>query len=146
MTVAGTSVPALTTRKASTTLELRDGQSFMLGGLLQSDGTNNIDQLPWLGDMPVLGALFRSTDYQKKETDLVILVTPHIVRPLAPTDPVHTPFDSSLPPNDVDLFLMGDTEVSPELARLAIGALNRPYVGHILDLPRNGGVYVTAKD
>jgi pilus assembly protein CpaC len=146
VTVAGTTVPALTTRKASTTLELRDGQSFMLGGLLQSAGTNNIDQLPWLGDMPVLGALFRSTDYQKNETDLVILVTPHIVRPLAPTDPVHTPFDSSLPPNDVDLFLMGNTEVSPELARLAIGALNRPYVGHILDLPRNGGVYVTAKD
>ena len=139
-------MPALTTRKASTTLELRDGQSFMLGGLLQSDGTNNIDQLPWLGDMPVLGALFRSTDYQKNETDLVILVTPHIVRPLTPVDPVHTPFDSSLPPNDVDLFLMGDTEVSPELARLAIGALNRPYVGHILDLPKNGGVYVTAKD
>ncbi|MGA8359037.1 MAG: type II and III secretion system protein family protein [Xanthobacteraceae bacterium] len=146
VTVAGTTVPALTTRKASTTLELRDGQSFMLGGLLQSDGTNNIDQLPWLGDMPVLGALFRSTDYQKNETDLVILVTPHIVRPLTPVDPVHTPFDSSLPPNDVDLFLMGDTEVSPELARLAIGALNRPYVGHILDLPKNGGVYVTAKD
>ncbi|HEX4041981.1 MAG TPA: type II and III secretion system protein family protein [Xanthobacteraceae bacterium] len=146
VTVAGTFVPGLTTRKASTTLELRDGQSFMLGGLLQSDGTNNIDQLPWLGDMPVLGALFRSTDYQKQETDLVILVTPHIVRPLAPTDPVHTPFDSSLPPNDVDLFLMGDTEVSPELARLAIGALNRPYVGHILDLPKNGGVYVSVKD
>ncbi|MGC1777274.1 MAG: type II and III secretion system protein family protein, partial [Xanthobacteraceae bacterium] len=80
------------------------------------------------------------------ETDLVILVTPHIVRPLAPTDPVHTPFDSSLPPNDVDLFLMGDTEVSPELARLAFGALNRPYVGHILDLPKNGGVYVSVKD
>jgi len=146
VTVAGTFVPGLTTRKASTTLELRDGQSFMLGGLLQSDGTNNINQLPWLGNMPVLGALFRSTDYQKNETDLVILVTPHIVRPLTPTDSVHTPFDNTLPPNDVDLFLMGDTEVSPELARLAIGALNRPYVGHILDLPRNGGVYVTAKD
>jgi pilus assembly protein CpaC len=146
VTIGGTFVPGLTTRKASTTLELRDGQSFMLGGLLQSDGTNTIDQLPWAGDLPVLGALFRSTDYQKQETDLVILVTPHIVRPLTPVDPVHTPFDSSLPPNDVDLFLMGDTEVSPELARLAVGALNRPYVGHILDLPRNGGVYVTAKD
>ncbi len=146
VTVAGTSVPGLTTRKASTTLELRDGQSFMLGGLLQSDGTNNINQLPWLGNVPVLGALFRSTDYQKQETDLVIIVTPHVVRPLTPTDQVHTPFDSSLPPNDVDLFLMGDTEVSPELARLAVGALNRPYVGHILDLPKHGGVYVTAKD
>ena len=146
VTVAGTTVPALTTRKASTTLELHDGQSFMLGGLLQTDGGNNINQLPWLGDMPVLGALFRSTDYQKNETDLVILVTPHIVRPLTPTDSVHTPFDNTLPPNDVDLFLMGDTEVSPELARLAVGALNRPYVGHILDLPRNGDVYVSAKD
>jgi pilus assembly protein CpaC len=146
VTVAGTTVPALTTRKASTTLELRDGQSFMLGGLLQSTNTNNINQLPWLGDMPVLGALFRSTDYQKNETDLVILVTPHMVRPLTPTDPVHTPLDGSLPPNDIDLFLMGKTEVSPELARLALGALNRPYVGHILDLPQNGGVYVTAKD
>jgi pilus assembly protein CpaC len=146
VTVAGTTVPALTTRKASTTLELRDGQSFMLGGLLQSDGTNNINQLPWLGDMPVLGALFRSTDYQKNETDLVILVTPHIVRPMAPTDPIHTPLDGSLPPNDIDLFLMGKTEVSPALARLAVGALSRPYVGHILDLPKNGGAYVTAKD
>ena len=69
----------------------------------------------------MIGALFRSTDYQKNETDLVILVTPHIVKPLTPTDPIHTPLDGSLPPNDVDLFLMGQTEVSPELARLAAG-------------------------
>ena len=146
VTVAGTSVPGLTTRKASTTLELRDGQSFMLGGLLQNTGNNNMDQLPWLGDMPVLGALFRSTDYQKNETDLVILVTPHIVRPMSPTDPTRTPLDNTLPPNDVDLFLMGKTEISPELARLAAGAATRPYVGHILDLPKNGDVYVTAED
>lgn len=146
VTVAGTFVPALTMRKASTTLELRDGQSFMLAGLLQNKGTNDLNQLPWLGDMPVLGALFRSTEYQKNETDLVILVTPHLVRPMAPTDVAHTPFDNTLPPNDVDLFLMGKTEVSPALARLAVGALNRPYVGHILDLPRQGGVYVSARD
>ncbi len=146
VTVAGTTVPALTVRKASTTLELHDGQSFMLGGLLQTDGNNNLDQLPWLGDVPVLGALFRSTDYQKNETDLVILVTPHIVRPMTPTDPIHTPLDGSLPPNDVDLFLMGETEINPELARLAAGALTRPYVGHILDLPKNGDAYVSAKD
>ncbi len=94
----------------------------------------------------MLGALFRCTEYQKNETDLVILVTPHIVRPLTPTDPVHTPLDNTLPANDVDLFLMGKAEVSPALARLAVGALNRPYVGHILDLPKNGGVYVSAKD
>ena len=146
VTVAGISVPPLIVRRASTTLELRDGQSFMLGGLLQNTGSNDMDQLPWLGDVPVLGALFRSTEYQKNETDLVIIVTPHLVRPMAPTDPVHTPFDNTLPPNDVDLFLMGKTEVSPALARLALGALSRPYVGHILDLPRNGGVYVSVKD
>jgi pilus assembly protein CpaC len=144
--VAGISVPPLIVRRASTTLELRDGQSFMLGGLLQNTSTNDLDQLPWLGDVPVLGALFRSTEYQKNETDLVIVVTPHIVRPLAPTDPIHTPLDNTLPPNDIDLFLMGKTEVSPALARLAVGALNRPYVGHILDLPKNGGVYVSVKD
>jgi pilus assembly protein CpaC len=142
----GISVPALTVREASTTVELRDGQSFMLGGLLQNDSQTSQDQLPWLGDVPVLGALFRSAAYQKNETDLVIMVTPHVVRPLRPTDPVHTPLDSTLPGNDVDFFLMGQAEVSPALARLAVGAINRPYVGHILDLPKNGGVYVTARD
>jgi pilus assembly protein CpaC len=146
VTIGGSSVPGLTTRKASTTLELRDGQSFMLGGLLQNSSKNNQDQLPWIGDVPVLGALFRSAAYQKNETDLVILVTPHIVHPLAPSDPVHTPLDSSLPSNDVDFFLMGDAEVSPALARVAVGALSRPYIGHILDLPKSGGVYVSVKD
>lgn len=142
----GVTVPALIVREASTTVELRDGQSFMLGGLLQNNSQTNQSQLPWLGDVPVLGALFRSAEYQKNETDLVILVTPHIVRPLRPSDPIHTPLDSTLPGNDVDFFLMGQAEVSPALARLAVGALNRPYVGHIIDLPMNGGVYVSAKD
>jgi pilus assembly protein CpaC len=142
----GINVPALTVREASTTIELRDGQSFMLGGLLQNQSQTDQDQMPWLGDVPVLGALFRSAEYQKNETDLVIIVTPRLVRPLRPVDPVHTPLDSTLPGNDIDFFLMGQAEVSPALARLAVGAINRPYVGHILDLPKNGGVYVTAKD
>ena len=146
VTVAGTSVPPLIVRRASTTIELRDGQSFMLGGLLQNPATTAQDQLPWVGDTPVLGALFRSSQYQKNETDLVILVTPHIVRPLPPSAPIHTPLDSSLPANDIDFFLMGQAEVSPALARLAIGAMNRPFVGHILDLPRTGGVYVSARN
>jgi len=144
--VSGTSVPALIVRKASTTIELRDGQSFMLGGLLQNTSSTAQDQLPWLGDVPVLGALFRSSQYQKNETDLVILVTPHIVRPMAPNTPVRTPLDGTLPANDVDFFLMGQPEVSPALARLAVGALNRPYVGHILDLPKKGAMYVSVKD
>lgn len=146
VTVAGTSVPGLITRKASTTLELRDGQSFMLGGLLQETGTTAQDQLPWVGDVPVLGALFRSSQYQKNETDLVIVVTPHIVRPMSPTTVAHTPLDGAEPGNDIDFFLMGKAEVSPALVRLAAGALNRPYVGHVLDLPKKGGVYVSVRD
>ncbi len=144
VTVAGTSVPGLITRKASTTLELRDGQSFMLGGLLQNQTTTAQDQLPWVGDVPVLGALFRSSQYQKSETDLVILVTPHIVRPMAPNAPIRTPLDGSLPGNDLDFFLMGQAEVSPAMVRLAAGAPNRPFVGHILDLPKKGGAYAVA--
>jgi pilus assembly protein CpaC len=142
----GISVPALTVREASTTVELRDGQSFMLGGLLQNYSQTNQDQLPWMGDLPVLGALFRSSEYQKNETDLVIVVTPHVVRPLRPSATIHTPLDNTLPGNDIDFFLMGQAEVSPSLARLAVGAVSRPYVGHILDLPKNGGVYVSARD
>ncbi len=146
VTVLGTSVPGLITRKASTTLELRDGQSFMLGGLLQNTSQNAADQLPWLGDVPVLGTLFRSSEYQKNETDLVIVVTPHIVRPMSPVNKPRTPFDNTVPGNDIDFFLMGRAEVSPGLVRLAAGAVNRPYVGHILDLPKKGGVYVSVKD
>jgi pilus assembly protein CpaC len=146
VTIAGATVPGLTKRKASTTLELRDGQSFMLGGLLQNTSSTAQSQLPWVGNLPVLGALFRSSQYQKSETDLIIVVTPHVVHPLRPTDVVRTPFDNTLPGNDVDFFLMGNAEVSPQLARLAVGSLNRPYVGHVLDLPKNGGAYVSVKD
>jgi pilus assembly protein CpaC len=146
VTIAGTAVPALILRKASTTLELRDGQSFMLGGLLQNTNNTAQDQLPWVGDVPVLGALFRSNQYQRHETDLVIVVTPHLVHPLRPNDPIHTPLDNTLAANDIDFFLMGQPEVSPALVRLAAGAPNRPYVGHILDLPKTGALYVSAKD
>jgi pilus assembly protein CpaC len=146
VTIAGISVPPLIVRRASTTLELRDGQSFMLGGLLQNTSTTAQDQLPWLGDVPVLGSLFRSAQYLKNETDLVIIVTPHLVRPLRPNDPIHTPLDNNLPANDVDLFLNGKPEVDPSLARLEVGAQDRPYVGHILDLPKNGETYVSARN
>jgi len=139
----GISVPALIVRRASTTVELRDGQSFVIGGLLQSDGKNAIEQLPWLGSVPVLGALFSSKSYQKNETDLVIIVTPHIVRPARPGDEIKAPTDDTLPPNDVDFFLLGKTEVTRELAkdltpktaRIAIAA-DKPFIGHMLDLPK----------
>jgi pilus assembly protein CpaC len=146
VTVAnGVSVPALTVRRASTTVELRDGQSFMLGGLLQTDNKNQIDQLPWLGSVPVLGMLFSSKSYQKNETDLAIIVTPHLIRPARPGDVIRTPADDTLPPNDADFFLLGKTEVTreeakaftPVTARIA-AAGERPFTGHMLDLPKGG--------
>jgi len=135
VTVAGISVPPLIVRRASTTVELRDGQSFVIGGLLQNVGASAQSQIPWLGDVPVLGTLFRSTQYQKNETDLAIIVTPRIVRPTRPGDVIKTPLDNTLPPNDADLFLMGKTEVARPAARLAAGGV-RPMSGHMLDLPK----------
>jgi pilus assembly protein CpaC len=94
----GFDVPALTTRRAETTVELGSGQSFMLAGLLRNANTNNIDKAPFLGDLPILGALFRSTRYRRSETELVIIVTPYLVRPVShqlalPTDGYRTPTD-----------------------------------------------------
>jgi pilus assembly protein CpaC len=131
----GISVPALIVRRAHTTVELRDGQSFMIGGLLQTVSKANLEQFPWLGDVPVLGALFRSASYQKDETDLAIIVTPRIVRPGRPGDVIQTPLDNALPANDADLFLMGKTEISKSALRAALGA-DRPFTGHMLDLPK----------
>jgi pilus assembly protein CpaC len=139
----GVSVPALIVRRASTTLELRDGQSFMIGGLLQTNNQNLIEQLPWLGSVPVLGMLFSSKSYQQNQTDLAIIVTPHLVRPTRPGDVVKTPADDALPPNDPDFFLLGKAEVTraqaialtPVTARFA-AAGERPFTGHMLDLPK----------
>jgi pilus assembly protein CpaC len=143
----GISVPALIVRRASTTVELRDGQSFMIGGLLQTDNKNQIEQLPWLGSVPVLGTLFSSKNYQKNQTDLAIIVTPHLVRPARPGDAIRTPADDTVPPNDADFFLLGKTEVprqgpgSPTAAERRIAdAGNQPFTGHMLDMPR-GGAY-----
>ena len=89
-------VPALTTRRAETTLELGSGQSFMLGGLLRNVNSNTLDKAPFLGDLPILGTLFRSTGYRRQETELVIIVTPYLVRPVSgrmalPTDGYRAP-------------------------------------------------------
>src|SRR5262249_5759661 len=124
---------------------LRDGQSFALGGLLQNKSATAQQQLPWLGDVPVLGALFRSAVYQKNETDLAIIVTPRIVRPMRPGDPVKTPLDNTLPANDIDFFRMGKAEIPPADARLAVGH-QKPFVGHILDLRKEGGNVVSVKN
>jgi len=141
--VAGISIPPLIVRRASTTVELRDGQSFAIGGLLQNNSSTDQQQLPWVGDVPVLGALFRSASYQKNETDLAIIVTPRLVRPARPGDPIKTPLDATLPPNDRDLFLLGKNEITRQRARLAQGAMV-PMSGHIIDLPKRGSNVVRA--
>lgn len=129
-------VPALTVRRASTTIELRDGQSFMIGGLLQNNAHNDVQQLPWIGDVPVLGALFRSASYQKKETDLAIIVTPRLVRPDRPGDVVRTPLDNTLPANDVDFFVKGKSELLRTEVRGGGAPVDLPLTGHMLDLPK----------
>jgi pilus assembly protein CpaC len=126
-------------------VELRDGQSFVIGGLLQNTSTTATEQLPWLGDVPILGALFSSKSYQKSETDLAIIVTPRLVRPARPGDVVKTPLDKTLPANDVDFFLMGKSEIRREASRLASGATH-PMIGHVLDLTKKGGTIVSVKN
>jgi pilus assembly protein CpaC len=97
ITLNGFQVPALTVRRAETTIELGSGQSFMIAGLLSNTATNTIDRAPGIGDLPILGSLFRSTTFQKGQTELVIVVTPYLVRPVddgdiaLPTDGYHTP-------------------------------------------------------
>ncbi|MEX0591737.1 MAG: type II and III secretion system protein family protein, partial [Xanthobacteraceae bacterium] len=115
--IGGVEIPSLIVRRANTTIELRDGQSFAIAGLLQSINSVNQSQLPWIGNIPIIGALFRSASYQKQETDLVIIVTPRIVRPTRPGDLVRTPLDNTLPPNDVDFFLHGVSELTPSMVR-----------------------------
>ena len=103
-------VPALTVRRAKTTIELRDGQSFSIAGLLQNTYANTIDQFPWVGDVPVLGALFRSADFQRNETELVIIVTVHLVAPASNPALLASPAEKYVPPSDSDLFLNGHTD------------------------------------
>jgi len=132
--IQGTLIPALTKRNARTVVELRDGQSFALAGLLSAQNTRNLSQVPWIGSVPVLGALFRSSAYQQQETDLVIIVTPRLVAPATPGQRLASPLDARLPSNDVDFFLNG----APELRKRyqdyvsAGGDLNGPY-GHMIE-------------
>ncbi len=100
------SVNAFSKREAQTTVEMHDGQSFAIAGLLQDDFSDSATQVPWLGDVPVLGALFRSTSYQRDQTELVIIITPHLVTPVS-GDALALPTDRVRPPTESELFLFG---------------------------------------
>ncbi|MEE1656968.1 type II and III secretion system protein family protein [Microvirga sp. CF3062] len=143
------SIPAFITRRASTSIEVRDGQSFAMAGLLQTVHTKNQEQLPWLGQLPIVGALFRSSGFQEQETDLVIIVTPRLVKPAKPGQPLRTPLDGSKPSNDIEFFLMGSLEVDSGMQkRFAEGeGVIGPY-GHIVEIQpekRNVSKKITRK-
>jgi pilus assembly protein CpaC len=106
ITVNGLVIPGLATRRAETTVELGSGQSFAIGGLMSSDIQNRLSKFPGLGDLPVLGTLFRSQRFQSNETELVILVTPYLVRPV--DEPVMAaPTDGYRAPTDIERILQG---------------------------------------
>jgi pilus assembly protein CpaC len=106
---SGFVVPALTTRRVSTVVELADGQSFAIAGLLDESVRESISKFPLLGDIPILGALFRSVSFQKSETELVIIVTPHLVKPVdGAQQPL--PTDAFIEPNDLEFLLLGKLE------------------------------------
>ena len=106
-------IPGISVRRADTTVELRDGQAFAIAGLLQNDYSNDVRQTPWLSSVPVLGALFSSKRYQRNESELVIIVTPHLVQPAAHPDMLASPLDSFAEPTEAEFFMMDKTAVAP---------------------------------
>lgn len=105
VSTGGVIIPGLKVRRAHTTVELRDSESFVIAGLLAEDYSNTVNQFPFLGDLPVLGAFFRNTGFNRSERELVIVVTPHLVTPRKGR--VATPSDHFIPPSDFELFLLG---------------------------------------
>ena len=143
--VNGLRIPGLQTRRARTTVELRDGESFAMAGLLRRDFQDTVRQFPVLGSIPIIGALFRSSNFQREETELVIIVTPRLVRPVRAAA-MKLPTDRVTPPDEADLFLLGRTDsgvgVNP-LAPTQASPVARP-IGQMpvapQSLPPSGGM------
>lgn len=132
----GFEVDAFSRRETSTTVEMRDGESFAIAGLIQDDFIDNAAQLPWLGDVPVLGALFRSADYQRSQTELVIIITAHLVSPTR-GEAFALPTDRVKPPSEKDLFLFGKTSRTNGPSSGAVGEVAKQdfsgSYGYVLD-------------
>ena len=117
-------VPGIRTRKAATTIELGSGQSFAIAGLLQSNSQQDINKFPWLGDIPVLGTLFKSDAYQRSETELVIIITPYFVE--GTNNRLQTPLTGRVPPTDVDRLLMQRYNHPTPPRRMSVGRETAP--------------------
>ena len=106
-------IPGISVRRADTTVELHDGQAFAIAGLLQNDYSNDVRQTPWLGNVPVLGALFSSKRYQRQESELVIIIIPRLVQPTPHPSMLRTPLDAFAEPTEEEFFLMNQTTHAP---------------------------------
>ena len=128
-------INAFSRRETSTTVELRDGESFAIAGLLQDDFRTISTQVPWLGDIPILGALFRSAEYQREQSELVIVITAHLVNPQRGTLPL--PTDRVRLPSEADLFLRGRTGAGVDAGSGAVGEIRRQgfsgQYGYVMD-------------
>lgn len=134
ITLSGTRVPGITTRRTETTVELGSGQSMMISGLLSNNNNNTYDKTPGLSNLPIIGALFRSNAFQRNETELVIVITPYLVKPVNNASDIALPTDGARAPTDLDRVLLGrlsatdggkrpvPTLAPPTYARPAIGA------------------------
>jgi pilus assembly protein CpaC len=120
----GFEISAFSRRETSTTVEMRDGESFAIAGLLSDDFTDLSGQVPWIGDVPILGALFRSAEYARRQTELVIIVTPHLVSPTRGTA-LALPTDRVRPPSEQDLFLFGRVTAASAPTRGGAGEVAR---------------------
>jgi len=107
ISVGGIQIPGIAVRRAETTVDLASGQSFAIAGLFQNNVNTQIQQFPWLGDVPVLGALFRSPSFQRQESELIIIVTPYIVQPVAKVSDLQAPTDGLEFSNDLEQVLLG---------------------------------------
>ncbi|TGQ17439.1 MULTISPECIES: type II and III secretion system protein family protein [unclassified Mesorhizobium] len=141
---SGISIPAFIVRRARTSVDLKNGQSFMIAGLLQSQNDITTSRVPGIGKLPVLGPLFSSKSYQRRETDLVIIVTPYLVKPVDPSKKMVEPTDGTRPASAADYFLNNTEEVDASAPKrplaFADGAAARSVSatsGHFLDLPKD---------
>ncbi|MBO6716535.1 MAG: type II and III secretion system protein family protein [Rhizobiaceae bacterium] len=134
--VGNLAIPGFVVRRAHTMVDLKSGQSFMIAGLLQSQNDTGTQRLPGIGKLPILGNLFSSKAYQRRETDLVIIITPYLVKPIDPSKQVRTPMDDTKAPGAVDYFLGNRDELRVSQLNGQSGQPVRPErgYGHYLDL------------
>lgn len=131
--ISGFTVPALTVARAETTVDIASGESFAIAGLLQNNVNQTIDRFPWLGDVPVLGQLFRSTKFQRNESELVVIVTPYIVRPVSSASVLQSPTDGYAPPTDKQLVIEGGDQKTQVLKQGAapVGSSGNGLIGPV---------------